>query len=354
MKRNIVLSLILALFIIPALAWAGPQVSSKSYPKNIKATSLEASGNIAGATYGSDGSITNAEFLYINSLSSNAQDQLDARCLESVFGTAIGTGLTLDGTTLKTQAALQSIAGLTETNGGLLYGTADNAYAWLAAGATTEILVGGGAGAPVWTTATGTGAPVRANNPVLIAPSLGDATATSITIDPSAIPAIELTDSNTTDKDPGVRFYGNATATGSGVEVYDWEIAAQGAATVGTMGDVISWVGATKILTLAGSMAVSTADVTCTDADDVCIYNTAKAQLWITAGTDATGDTMTVTAGSVAGETRTFTLVGGTDDVTIDVSTGTDSTLTGASEDSVTYRWDATTTTWRIIAGVGL
>jgi hypothetical protein len=35
----------------------------------------------------------------------------------------------------------------------------------LSAGATTEILVGGGAADPVWTTATGTGAPVRANGP---------------------------------------------------------------------------------------------------------------------------------------------------------------------------------------------
>jgi len=32
-------------------------------------------------------------------------------------------------------------------------------------GATTDILVGGGAGAPVWTAATGTGAPVRAGSP---------------------------------------------------------------------------------------------------------------------------------------------------------------------------------------------
>ena len=35
--------------------------------------------NIAGATYGSDGSVSNAEFLYINSLASNAQDQITAR-----------------------------------------------------------------------------------------------------------------------------------------------------------------------------------------------------------------------------------------------------------------------------------
>jgi hypothetical protein len=38
-------------------------------------------------------------------------------------------------------------------------------------GATTEILVGGGAGsAPVWTTAEGTGAPVRATSPTLTTP----------------------------------------------------------------------------------------------------------------------------------------------------------------------------------------
>lgn len=109
------------------------------------------------------------------------QTLLDARCLESVFGTSIGTGLTLDGTTLKTHASLQSIAGQTETAGGILYGTADNTYAWLAAGATTKILVGGGAGAPVWTEAEGSGAPVRANSPTLVTPNIGAATGTSFT-----------------------------------------------------------------------------------------------------------------------------------------------------------------------------
>ncbi len=44
--------------------------------------------------------------------------------------------------------------------------TATGAQQTLAAGATTEILVGGGASAlPVWTTATGTGAPARAGSP---------------------------------------------------------------------------------------------------------------------------------------------------------------------------------------------
>ncbi len=46
--------------------------------------------------------------------------------------------------------------------------TATGAQQTLASGATTEILVGGGASAlPVWTTATGTGAPVRATSPTL-------------------------------------------------------------------------------------------------------------------------------------------------------------------------------------------
>jgi len=62
-------------------------------------------------------------------------------------------------------ASLTSIAGLTEAAGTLIYGTADNAYAVLAAGALTQLLVGGGAAAPVWTEASGTGAPIRAGSP---------------------------------------------------------------------------------------------------------------------------------------------------------------------------------------------
>jgi hypothetical protein len=59
--------------------------------------------------------------------------------------------------------------------------TATGAQQTLANGATTEILVGGGASAlPVWTTAQGSGAPVRATSPTLTTPVLGVATATSI------------------------------------------------------------------------------------------------------------------------------------------------------------------------------
>lgn len=59
--------------------------------------------------------------------------------------------------------------------------TATAAQQTLSAGATTDILVGGGASAlPAWTTATGSGAPVRATSPALVTPALGVATATSI------------------------------------------------------------------------------------------------------------------------------------------------------------------------------
>ena len=58
----------------------------------------------------------------------------------------------------------QSLSVLTGA-GDIPYASAAAVPARLAAGATTKILVGGGAAAPVWTEATGTGAPVRAGTP---------------------------------------------------------------------------------------------------------------------------------------------------------------------------------------------
>ena len=57
--------------------------------------------------------------------------------------------------------------------GELVIGTGANTAHKLAAGATTKILVGGGAADPVWTTASGSGAPVRATSPTLVTPALG-------------------------------------------------------------------------------------------------------------------------------------------------------------------------------------
>lgn len=60
--------------------------------------------------------------------------------------------------------------------------TATGAHQTLAAGLTTEILVGGGTSAlPVWTTATGSGAPVRATSPTLVTPLLGTPTSGTLT-----------------------------------------------------------------------------------------------------------------------------------------------------------------------------
>ena len=106
-----------------------------------------------------------------------------------------------------------------------------------------------------------------------------------------------------------------------------------------------------SIIQTVGALIVSDVDVSCNDGDDTCAYTSATVQHWITAGTDATGDTLTVEACAAAtsGKTQDFTLVGGTDDVTIDVPSGTDTVLTGGTNESVTYRCNGTTTTWYVI-----
>ena len=91
------------------------------------------------------------------------QAALDARCLESVFGTSIGTGLLLDSTTLKTHASLQSIAGLTEVNGNIIYTTADNTYAVLAPDAGKYLKSGT---PPIWDTPAGGGGDLLADGSV--------------------------------------------------------------------------------------------------------------------------------------------------------------------------------------------
>ena len=106
--------------------------------------------------------------------------RINARCLESVFGTSIGTGIILDGTTLKASVPLQSISGLTETNGGLLYGTADNAYAWLAAGTANYLLQGNGAGAPSFTNAPTVSAANMTSFPTLNQNTTGSAASATL------------------------------------------------------------------------------------------------------------------------------------------------------------------------------
>ena len=52
---------------------------------------------------------TSADDDTVDELMAALDTALGIRCLESVFGDAIGTGLTLDSTTLKTHTSLQSI-----------------------------------------------------------------------------------------------------------------------------------------------------------------------------------------------------------------------------------------------------
>lgn len=103
----------------------------------------------------------------------------------ATFGNLTTTDLTISGSITGTIAVTNGGTG--RATGTTAYSliatgtTATGAQQTLANGATTEILVGGGASAlPVWTTATGSGAPVRATSPTLVTPTLGAATATSI------------------------------------------------------------------------------------------------------------------------------------------------------------------------------
>lgn len=92
----------------------------------------------------------------------------------TVAGTSGGVPYFSSGTVWAASAAL--------AQGGIVVGGgAGNAPSSVVAGATTAVLVGGGANtAPVWTAATGSGAPVRANTPTLITPDIGVATGTSL------------------------------------------------------------------------------------------------------------------------------------------------------------------------------
>ena len=124
----------------------------------------------------------------------------------------------------------------------------------LAAGATTDIFVGGGAADPVWTTSTGTGAPVRADTPTLITPELGVATGTTITLIPSTLPGIEFTDSDGADNDVSAKIDHNLTTTTTAVEIGDMCWQTMGAAgTAGTLETFMQFDGSAKSFSIIGS-----------------------------------------------------------------------------------------------------
>lgn len=92
--------------------------------------------------------------------------------------------------------------------------TATGAHQTLAAGATTTILVGGGASAlPIWTTATGSGSPVRATSPTLVTPVLGAATATTLTTTGAINSSISTTTTAATPSIDAAALLGQAVVT---------------------------------------------------------------------------------------------------------------------------------------------
>ena len=100
-------------------------------------------------------------------------------------GTGINLGHASDTTITRSAAGIIEVEGKVvnpmTTEGDMIYGGASGTGMRLAAGADTTILVGGGAGAPVWTTATGTGAPVRGTSPQISAIELSHATENTLT-----------------------------------------------------------------------------------------------------------------------------------------------------------------------------
>ena len=66
-----------------------------------------------------DGSVSDAEYQRLDGLTEDIKTSLDTRALESVVGTALSTGLLLDGTDLKVSAVLQEYHAVNPTAAGL-------------------------------------------------------------------------------------------------------------------------------------------------------------------------------------------------------------------------------------------
>jgi hypothetical protein len=138
--------------------------------------------SVAGIPYWTSGTAWGGAYSASNKIPANyITDPLN----QNTSGTAAGLSATLavgsggTGRTTSTTAYGLIAAGTTATG----------VQQTLPAGATTEILVGGGASSlPVWTTATGSGAPVRATSPVLTTPNLGTPSALVLTSATGGVP----------------------------------------------------------------------------------------------------------------------------------------------------------------------
>jgi hypothetical protein len=110
----------------------------------------------------------------------------------------------------------------TLADGGIVVGNGTTAVEVVSPGATTTILVGGGAATnPVWTTATGSGAPVRATSPTIVTPAIDiineSTVGAGVTIDSVLLKDGGVTASPLKAKGPAIieTFAGTVTATAS-------------------------------------------------------------------------------------------------------------------------------------------
>jgi len=211
--------------------------------------------------------------------------------------------------------------------------TATGAQQTLATGATTEILVGGGTSAlPVWTTATGSGAPVRATSPSLVTPVLGTPTSGTLT-NCDSLPIIAGTTGTLSVARGGT---GATTLTSNGV-IYGAGTSAVGVTAAGTNGQVLvgntggapSWAAATGVavtsisfgstgltpstatqgvVTVAGTLAVAnggTGVTSSTGTGSVVLSNTPTLVTPVLGAASATS--LALAAGLVATPSLTFT-----------------------------------------------
>ena len=143
---------------------------------------VSALANIGGATYGSDKTVSDAELLYINSLSSNAQTQITTNAalvdtddeIIAIINSSPGTYIDI--------AAGGTGVGTLALNG-ILYGNGTTDIQATAIGGDGHILVAGADPfVPVWAAGTGTGIPVRQGTPTLTTPVIGAATGSSLDV----------------------------------------------------------------------------------------------------------------------------------------------------------------------------
>jgi hypothetical protein len=177
--------LLLLIFLLPLLFGAGP-VGSGGPIDGIGGIGITAlpvpvnQGGTGAATLTDHGLLLGSGVNPVTSLgaATNGQIPIGSTGADPILSTITGTANEIDVTNAAGSITIGIVDPLivgkggtgvaTLNDGGLVVGNGAAAVEVVAPGLTTEILVGGGlATNPVWTTATGTGAPVRAISPAL-------------------------------------------------------------------------------------------------------------------------------------------------------------------------------------------